>query len=68
VAASDRLIYPASPDWRNPEAALINAAASVFVAAFAAIGVVAVVGGAVAGRAQPVIFGVLALYGRRVVI
>ena len=59
MAAADRLVYPASPVWRNPEAAFINAAASVFVAAFAAIGVAAVVGGAVTGRAQPVIFGVL---------
>ena len=59
MAAADRLIYPASPVWRNPEAALINTAASVFVAALAAIGVVAVVGGADAGSPAPVIFGIL---------
>jgi hypothetical protein len=59
VAAADRLTYPASPVWRNPEAALVNVAASVFVAAFAAFGVVAAVGGAVADRPAPVIFGIL---------
>jgi hypothetical protein len=65
VAAADRLTYPASPVWRNPEAALINAAGSVFIAAFAAFasfaafGVIAVVDGAVAGQAMPVFFGVL---------
>jgi hypothetical protein len=59
VAAADRLVCPASPVWRNPEAALINAAASVYVAAFSAIGVVAAVDGAVAGRPAPVIFGIL---------
>ena len=59
MAGADRLIYPASPVWRNPEAALINAAASVYVAAFAAIGVVAAVDGAVAGRPAPMIFGIL---------
>ena len=37
MTAADRLSYPASPVWRNPEAAIINATGSVFVAAFAAV-------------------------------
>jgi hypothetical protein len=59
VAAADRLSYPASPVWRNPEAAIINAAGCVLVAAFAAVGLAAVVLGAVAGQAAPVVSGVL---------
>jgi hypothetical protein len=59
MAAADRLVYPASPAWQGPEKVLLNAAVSVFAGGFAALGIAAIVGGAVSGNGAPVIFGIL---------
>lgn len=58
VPDNNRVVYPATRQWRGPETVLLNTAVSVYVAAFAVPGAAALAGGVASGSAAPVIFGV----------